>query len=162
MRAGPDDLDPRIEWSKEIGIAGWLNSPIIVNGTIYVGSAGRSQGTQDSFDGVWALDLYTGEQKWFFGAALDVNGISYGDGIIVATGDEGRVWGIDARTGDLLWEDDLGVATYGFPLIVDDLVVVGDGDGFATGFDLRSGRRQNGWQVQVDGPIREGPRQTEK
>ena len=152
----PTIVNPRIEWSKEIGIAGWLNSPIIVNGTIYVGSAGRSQGSQDSFDGVWALDLYSGEQKWFFGATLDVNGISYGDGIIVATGDEGRVWGIDARTGDLIWEDDLGVATYGFPLIVDDLVVIGDGDGIATGFDLRSGRRLSGWQVQVDGPIRGG------
>lgn len=152
----PTITTPRIAWRKNVGIAGWLNNPLIVNGTVYVGSAGRAQGTQDSFDGVWALDLYTGKRKWFFGATLDVNGIGFGNGIIVATGDEGRVWGIDATDGQLVWEESLEVATFGSPLIIEEenLVVVGDADGRATAFNLRNGGQL--WNVQVDGPIRGG------
>ena len=146
--------NPKIVWQAQPGIGGWLNSPIIVNGTVYVGSAGVAQGQPDRRDGVWAFDLYTGDKEWFFGTTLDVNGIAFGNGIIVATGDEGRVWGIDARSGDLVWKEDLGVATYGYPLVVDDLVVIGDGNGFATAYDIRNGTRR--WQKQADGSIRGG------
>lgn len=152
----PTITTPRIMWRRPapIGVSGWLNSPIVVQNTIYVGSAGVGQGQQDRRDGVYALDLLTGEQKWFFGASLDVNGISYGSGMIIATGDEGRVWGIEAADGSLVWEDDLGVATFGSPLIVGEMVVIGDGAGNVRTFDVKSGRR--GWSRAVDGPIRGG------
>jgi len=154
----PTIENPTIAWRVPVGIQGWLNSPLIVNGHVYVASAGVAQGTEDRRDGVYSFDLYTGRREWFFGATLDVNGVGYGNGIIVATGDEGRVWGIDARDGSLLWEEALGVATFGFPLIIEDedLVVVGDADGRATAFNLRTGARRWGRQIQVDGPIRGG------
>ena len=112
----PTITNPKIVWRVPVGIQGWLNSPLIVNGHVYVASAGVAQGTEDRRDGVYSFDLYTGRREWFFGATLDVNGVGYGNGIIVATGDEGRVWGISARDGSLSWEDSLGVATFGYPL----------------------------------------------
>ncbi|HAX82708.1 MAG TPA: hypothetical protein DCY40_09090 [Actinobacteria bacterium] len=152
----PTISTPKIKWRIYMGIAGWLNSPLIVGDKVFVGSAGRAQGTEDARDGVYAYNLHTGRQEWFFGATLDVNGLGYGNGIIVATGDEGRVWGIDATDGSLIWEEALGVATFGFPLVLeeDNLVVVGDADGVVTAYHLRNGGLV--WQRQVDGPIRGG------
>ena len=152
----PTISNPTIEWRIFTGIAGWLNSPLIVGDRVFVASAGRAQGTEDARDGVYAYNLYTGRQEWFFGATLDMNGLGYGNGIIVATGDEGRVWGIDATDGSLIWVETLGVATFGYPLVLeeDNLVVVGDADGVVTAYNLRNGGLL--WQRQVDGPIRGG------
>ena len=152
----PTISNPTIEWRIFTGIAGWLNSPLIVADKVFVASAGRAQGTEDARDGVYAYNLYTGRQEWFFGATLDMNGLGYGNGIIVATGDEGRVWGIDATDGSLIWVETLGVATFGYPLVLeeDNLVVVGDADGVVTAYNLRNGGLL--WQRQVDGPIRGG------
>lgn len=145
-----------IQWRVPMGVGGWLNSPIIVGDRVIVASAGRAVGTEDARDGVYAFNLYTGEQEWFFGATLDVNGVGFGNGVVVATGDEGRVWGIDAQDGTLIWEEGLDVATFGYPLVLEEegIVVIGDADGHATAFDVRNGGRR--WQKQVDGPIRGG------
>jgi outer membrane protein assembly factor BamB len=152
----PTISNPTIEWRIFTGIAGWLNSPLIVGDRVFVASAGRAQGTEDARDGVYAYNLYTGRQEWFFGATLDMNGLGYGNGILVATGDEGRVWGIDATDGSLIWVETLGVATFGYPLVLeeDNLVVVGDADGVVTAYNLRNGGLL--WQRQVEGPIRGG------
>ena len=154
----PTITNPKIVWRVPVGIQGWLNSPLIVNGHVYVASAGVAQGTEDRRDGVYSFDLYTGRREWFFGATLDVNGVGYGNGIIVATGDEGRVWGIDAHDGTLIWEEALGVATFGYPLVIaeENMVVVGDANGNATAFDLRNGGKVWKDPVHVDGPIRGG------
>lgn len=150
----PTITNPKILWRVEMGVAGWLNNPVIANDTVFVGSAGVLQFISDRRDGVYAFDIDDGSQQWFFGTELDVNGIAYGDGIIVATGDEGRVWGIGARDGSLIWQKDHGAPTYSNPLVVGDLVVIGDGDGVVAAYDIRQGTLR--WQRQVEGSVRGG------
>lgn len=150
----PTITTPKIMWSQEVGISGWLNSPIVANNTVYVGSAGVLQGVPDRLDGVYAIDLGTGERKAYFQATHDVNGVAFGNGIVVATGDEGRVWGLSASDMELVWEEQLGVAVFGHPLVIDDMVVVGDADGYVTAYEIRTGTRL--WQKQVDGAVRGG------
>lgn len=149
----PTIVTPRIIWRAHVGVQGWLNNPIIVGDTIIVGSAGTAQFQRDNSDGIYALDLATGLQKWFFGAELDVNGVGYGDGMIIGTGDEGRVWGLDIN-GNLQWTDDLEAPTFGNPLTVGGIVVIGDGRGRVTAYDIRTGNQR--WQQQVSGPVRGG------
>ncbi|MEX2322256.1 MAG: PQQ-binding-like beta-propeller repeat protein [Acidimicrobiia bacterium] len=154
---------PIILWEEEVGVQGWLNSPIVVEVTennqpvrrVIVGSAGTGQGSRDNSDGVYALDLATGQRKWFFGAELDVNGVGYADGTVVATGDEGRVWALSANDGRVVWSADLEAATFGNPLTIGGLAVIGDADGRVTAFDIRTGAER--WQVLLDGPVRAGP-----
>lgn len=146
--------DPEILWTLEIGVQGWLNNPVIANGTIYVGSAGVVQFDQDRFDGIYAIDAATGTQLWFVGTELDVNGVAYGQGVVVATGDEGRVWALDASDGSTLWDEVTGIATFGNPLVLGDMVVVGDAAGNVTSYDLDSGTVL--WRKSVAGAVRGG------
>lgn len=146
--------DPEVLWKTEVGIQGWLNNPIIVGNSVYVSSAGVVQFVADRRDAIYSLDLRTGKQNWYFQAELDVNGIGYLDGIVVATGDEGRVWGFDARDGSLVWTKDLETPIYSNPLTVGGMAIVGDGLGQITAFDIQTGDEE--WQETVDGAIRGG------
>jgi outer membrane protein assembly factor BamB len=157
--AAPTIENPRILWTADVGVQGWLNNPVIGNERVFVGSAGIAQFDSDAKDGVYAFELATGRQAWFFEASLDVNGVSFANDVVVATGDEGKVWAIDASITDLagraLWSDTHDKAVFGSPLILGDTVVVGDGDGLVIAYDIADGRRL--WEEQVDGAIRGGP-----
>lgn len=150
----PTITRPVVLWKAKVGVQGWLNNPVVTDDAVYVGSAGDTQFETDTADGVYALDLETGTRRWFFAASLDVNGVAVADGVVVATGDEGLVWGIDAAEGLGLWTANLDAAVFTNPLIVEGLVVVGDGSGTVTGFDLQSGERR--WWVTVQGAVRGG------
>ncbi|MFH1104443.1 MAG: PQQ-binding-like beta-propeller repeat protein [Actinomycetota bacterium] len=147
-------VTPAIMWRTEIGVQGWLNNPVIANGSVYVGSAGVAQFTADRRDGIYSLDLLTGTQNWFYATELDVNGVVYDDGVVIATGDEGRVWGIGARDGERIWSADRVAPVYGNPLVVGGLVIVGDGAGHVTAYDPKTGVEV--WDEQVDGAVRGG------
>jgi len=146
--------EPRVLWSVDVGIQGWLNNPIIVGDRVFVGSAGRVQFEADAQDRVWALDAVTGDVIWSFRAGLDVNGVGFGDGVVVATSDDGRVYGLDAADGREIWSDDLGSSAFGNPLTIGELAVVVDGGGGVTAFDIRTGVRS--WRIELDGPVRGG------
>jgi outer membrane protein assembly factor BamB len=150
----PAISNPRILWEREVGVQGWLNNPVINDGTVYVGSAGSVQNQRDNADAIYAFELATGELKWRFGAELDVNGVAFASGLVIGTGDEGRVWGLAASTGVPIWSDDLESPTFGNPLTVGDIVVIGDNSGRVTAFDIRTGSRR--WQHEMAGPIRGG------
>jgi len=152
--SAPTIVRPVILWKAKVGVQGWLNNPVVADDTVYVGSAGNTQFETDTADGVYAIDMTTGTRLWFFAASLDVNGVAVSDGVVVATGDEGLVWGIDAAQGLGLWTANLGAAVFTNPLIVEDLAVVGDGSGKISAFDLNTGERR--WQVTVRGAVRGG------
>ncbi len=130
-----------ILWATEIGISGWRNNPVVDDGAIYVGSAGVLQYISDRRDGIYSLDLLTGVQRWRYNTELDVNSVAVSGGVVIGVGDEGRVWALSARDGGLLWSDDLEVGVFGDPLIIGDMVIIGDGDGVVTAYDLDSGEQ---------------------
>jgi outer membrane protein assembly factor BamB len=149
--------EPRILWKAEVGIQGWLNNAVIGGNTLFVSSAGVVQFVPDRRDAIYALDLRNNlNQLWYYQAELDVNGIGYLDGVVVATGDEGRVWALDARTGDVLWIEDFGELdpVYSNPLMINGMVIVGDALGNVVAFDVRDGDER--WRAEVGGAIRGG------
>jgi outer membrane protein assembly factor BamB len=149
--------EPRILWKAEVGIQGWLNNAVIGGNSVFVSSAGVVQFVPDRRDAIYSLDVRTGRQLWYYQAELDVNGIGYLDGVVVATGDEGRVWALDARDGEVLWIADFGEddPVYSNPLMINGMAIVGDGLGNVTAFDIH-GNGDPLWEAQVDGAIRGG------
>ena len=148
--------DPRILWQAEVGIQGWLNNPIVVGNSVFVSSAGVAQFVDDRRDAIYALDLRTGRQIWYYQAEKDVNGIGYLDGVVVATGDEGRIWALSAHDGSPMWVVDFGreIPTYSNPLTINGMVVIGDDSGRVTAFDIDDGTKL--WQQEVTGAVRGG------
>jgi cell division protein FtsI/penicillin-binding protein 2/outer membrane protein assembly factor BamB len=146
--------NPSIAWSAEVGVQAWLNNPVIVDGLVIVGTAGSSRGRVDSLDGVVAVRLSDGAVEWRVGAAVDVNGIAATDGTVVVTGDEGKVWALRTSNGRTRWEFDARTLVFTNPLIVDDLVIVGDAAGILRALDLADGTEV--WQVFLPSAIRGG------
>lgn len=152
---GPFIHQPGIWWKTEIGIQGWLNNPIIVHDRVFVGSEGATWNQADSKDGVYCLELATGNILWFTPAENDVNGVAFAHGLIVATGDEGAAWALSADTGKQVWlRKSDREKMYTNPLIQGDLAVVGDSGGFLYGLDLMTGKVR--WKAQLQGAIRGG------
>jgi eukaryotic-like serine/threonine-protein kinase len=84
------------KWS--IGIGGVFNSsPIIVNGTLYVGS----------YSGIYAIDATTGTQKWNFTLGNGVYSTpTVANGVVYIVSEDGKLYAIDETTGTLKWTFD--------------------------------------------------------
>jgi outer membrane protein assembly factor BamB len=150
----PTITDPVIEWTARVGVEGWLNNPVIADDTVYVASAGATQFEWDNADGIYAIDLATGTQVWFYPASFDVNGVAVSGNRVVATGDEGLVWGIDAGNGNAVWTYHLSAAVFTNPLIIGGEAIVGDASGTVTALDIDTGHGL--WSASVNGAVRGG------
>lgn len=154
----PSILEPRILWRHEIGIQGWLNNPVIAEDRVYTGSAGTVRGAADPADGVYSLSLRDGRVMWSHRAGNDVNGVAVAENVLVATGDEGLVWGLDADSGSVRWvfpsgEEDSG-PLFTNPLVLEGMAVVGGSDGVLYAIDLATGELR--WRAELDSAIRGG------
>ena len=152
-KAKPID-DPKIRWKTSIGITGYLNSPLVVGNTVFVPSSGSVHNRPDPQDGLHALDLKTGKDKWHASSTLDANGAVYADGHVVFTSDDAQVRGLDATTGAEVWRVLRKGNVYAVPVVVGDVVVVGDSAGGVVGLGLTDGKQR--WTVSVPGTIRGG------
>lgn len=147
--------NPTVLWATEVGTQTWLNNPVILGNRVFVGSSGSRWNRPDDSDGVYCLDLASGHILWFTPAKDDVNGVAYGEGLIVATGDEGAVWALEADSGKIRWRQRPSIGKmYTNPLVVGGLAVVGNARGVLYAFDLRTGTPK--WQKRLTGAIRGG------
>ncbi len=155
--------NPFIRWKQAVGVAGWLNSPLIADGQVFISSSGylwqipdyEAGNESDSLptDGVYAFDLKTGARNWYAPARADASGIAYENGQIFATGDEGAVWALDARTGELKWRQELGAETFQV-LVHNQVVYVGTAQGLFFALDANTGKIR--WKTALEGSIRAG------
>lgn len=94
---------PQIKWSTYVGKQKWKNTPLIIGSTIFLGSAGNRWNDSDENDGIYCLDLESGNIKWMHATYSDVNEISYFNGFVIGGCDDGSVHCVSSRTGELKW-----------------------------------------------------------
>jgi quinohemoprotein ethanol dehydrogenase len=129
-------------------------NPIVVDGVLFTsGTTGRA----------YALDAVTGEEYWYFDPQSDgqvnrytccdeVNrGVAVWDGMVYVGSLDGRLFGLDATTGEVRWEVDTFIykdrayTSSGAPEVAGDVVVIGnagadyDARGYVSAYDLKSG-----------------------
>ncbi|MCK9504581.1 MAG: PQQ-dependent dehydrogenase, methanol/ethanol family [Porticoccaceae bacterium] len=132
-------------------------TPISVDGVLYFPGSGSV---------VYAVDAVTGKLLWQHDPEVWKNiqpeqlrtvfranrGVAYGDGKIVVATNDGRLQGLDAKTGELLWNvrtfpQDQNYFSAGVPRVFKDKVIIGNGGadwgnrGFVTAFDLKTGKQ---------------------
>ncbi len=133
---------------------GVQGTPLMVNGVLYATSA---------WSIVYALDAKTGKELWVFDPQADriqgakaccdvVNrGVAYLDGRIFVGAIDGRLIGLDAKTGSVLWQTQTVDTTQpyvitGAPRAAKGMVFIGNSGadlgvrGYASAYDARSGK----------------------
>ena len=125
-------------WRTKAG--GAARSPILGNGTLFIGS-------DDGF--LYGLDARTGKDRW----RLDLGGIAnvpvYGDGVVAAADRNGTLHGVDAVTGAERWHTD-PVLNGGLPVLASGVVYATGNDHEAHGFDLQTGAERWAWNAPAD------------
>ncbi len=151
----PAIREPKVLWRAEVGIQGYLNCPVLAGGKVFVGSSGVLHNKPDAKDGVYALDAATGRTLWHFRTDKDACGVAYASGVVVSTGDDGRLRGLRASDGKQLWIVARRGELYSQPLILGKRVIVGDVEGNIVAVDVATG--EIAWQTKTaDTNIRGG------
>lgn len=164
QRNVPTIKQPRVRWKQRIGIQSWLNNPLIIGDRVYISSSGRDINDEnDPEAGVYALDLKTGKLLWHWQSGIDTNGISYAEGLIFASLEDGSLIALTAETGKPRWRTALTHrldeftepnSLFAAPLILNQTVYCGSRSGSLSALDLNSGRLL--WRQNLSGPIRNG------
>ena len=102
---------------------------------------------------VWSVDDQSGGKSGIWGTPA-----LWKDMVYVPT-NAGHVLGIDRMTGEVLWNKDFGSQTWQSPVVVDDVLVMGDCEGNLAAFDVRDTRREPAqlWSVKLEGCIESTP-----
>ncbi|MFK7975414.1 MAG: PQQ-dependent dehydrogenase, methanol/ethanol family [Halioglobus sp.] len=156
-----------LAWSFDLPtVRGVEATPLMVNSTLY---------TTGSWSTVYALDATTGEQKWSYDPLVDrsflakgccgaVNrGVAYHDGKIVFATYDGRLIGLNADTGEPIWEvqttdREQSYTITGAPRLAGDLVVIGNGGaelgvrGYVTAYRVETGEQVWRWYTVPGNP----------
>jgi len=154
LSPAPAVTRPHVRWRAEVGIQGYLNSPLVAGSLVIVPSSGTKHDAPDAGDGVYALDLATGRTVWHTQTSDDANGAAIAGDRVIVTSDDGTVRGLDLATGREVWKRPGKGQVYSHPLLVGDEVIVGDASGTVRAFGAVAGDSR--WQVPVKGAIRGG------
>ncbi len=145
---------PRVLWKARVGVQGRLNAPVIAGSIVVVPSSGDAHNKSDPRDGVHAIELATGRERWHARLDADADGVAVSGDRAIAGSDDGRVTAIDLQTGRVIWSAQVQGKAYASPLPVGDQVIVGDASGVVRALRIADGAPL--WQVQLDGAIRGG------
>jgi len=165
----PVGVGLRVAWKKELGSG--YSSIAVAGGRVVTAF---SDGADDV---VVAFDEATGDEQWRFTIGPTFEGL---DGShtgplstplvtgthVVALGPRGKLFGLNAATGEAIWSTDLVEAYgavmphYGFsssPLLVDGMLVLelGAKDASVAGFDIETGERV--WSAGTDSVTHQNP-----
>jgi outer membrane protein assembly factor BamB len=102
---------------------------------------------------VWSIKDQSGGKSGIWGTPA-----LWKDVVYVPT-NAGHVFGIDRQTGEVLWNKDFGSQTWQSPVVVDDVLVMGDCEGNLAAFDVSDTRRDPPqlWSVKLQGCIESTP-----
>ncbi len=104
----PIDLPPplRVAWVRHLGGRNNVESPVVVDGRVYVGTSNISTVNEAALN---CFDAVTGDLLWRFPAGTDVKSTpAVADGRVFFTTSIGKLFALDAATGGILWRAQLG------------------------------------------------------
>ncbi len=130
---------PRLEWQVNLKgpVGGW--SPVVVDGSVYLGDEGGF---------VTAVDESTGTVRWQQDVGAPINsGASVADGMVLLGDDAGVLHALDAATGTAVWTYHADGPIRGATAIVDGIAYVGSLGGHLAAFDVANGRPR--WPAPV-------------
>jgi len=136
---------PALLWKQTFKDAAFEAGAIVVDGVIYVGSAG----TDGDF---YALELATGAEKWKFHTEYGfVAAAAHRDGRLYVGDNEGRCYCLGAADGKLIWKFETKAAVHGGPNFFGDKVLFTSEDGGLYVLNTADGKQA--WSYSIDEPL---------
>ncbi len=124
-----EDLRPplRVLWARHLGGRNNVESPVVAGGRVYVGTSNISTVTEAALN---CFDAVSGNLLWRFPARTDVKSTpSVADGRVFFSNSIGTVFALDAVSGSLIWQAQLGDSLTRWemtsPTVVGDKVYAG-------------------------------------
>lgn len=107
-------------WRASIGSAGY-QSPAVLDGVVYIGSAGGR---------VHAIDAGSGDERWVFsapnpGETLTSASVAAADGLVFFATNRGLLYALDATNGQERWHNTVGGESPTTPVVAEGVVYVG-------------------------------------
>lgn len=134
------------QWSFETGGA-VRSSPVVVDGSVYVGSDDGS---------VYAIDQGSGNLVWEFETGDSVVGSpAVADGTVYVGSSDAFLYALDASTGDQQWSFETGGGIAAAPTVSNDTVYIGSDDGSMYAIDTSSGTTS--WTVDTGSLVSSTP-----
>ncbi len=126
-----DAANGSVKWTYAT-VCGICGEPAVDSTTVYFGG-------QDGV--IYALDRFSGSKRWSAGLGYHVfcNTAVFSDTLIVTGNSMGTVCALDARTGEPVWDDEIGGIVLG-PVTVDSIVVFSTENGNIVAFDTAGER----------------------
>ena len=145
---GPTTLSELVwTFKTDVRNVGFVSSPAIADGVVYVGSEdGR----------LYALDAATGQEKWSFKTDGEVysSPAVAGGMVYVGSGDE-RLYALDARTGQEKWTFQTDDGVYSSPAVAGGMIYIGSFDGRLYALDARTGQEK--WSFKTGSQVLSSP-----
>ena len=110
-----------IRWRARIGGLQSRSPIIIESDRVYVGTCGDVWNVRDRHDGVHCFDLQSGEELWFTPTLSDVNEIAIAGTDLIAPTDNGDVFVIERRSGEIRYIVTADSAVLGKPIVYREL-----------------------------------------
>ncbi|HPE31477.1 MAG TPA: PQQ-dependent dehydrogenase, methanol/ethanol family [Parvularculaceae bacterium] len=158
-------------WSYDLNSThGMEATPVVIDGVMYASAP---------WGYVHALDAKTGAKLWVFDPKVDgsitskvccgvVNrGLSVADGRVFVVSIDGRLFALDAKTGEIAWQEDTiidharGYTVTGSTYVAGNVVVIGnsgaelDARGYVSAYDIKTGELK--WRFFTVPASAEGP-----
>jgi outer membrane protein assembly factor BamB len=117
-----------------------INSPTVVDGTVYVGAIDGLNG-----DSLYAVDAETGEEVWKLTESLGAvdSSPTVVDGTVFVGSLNGTLYAVDGETGEKEWEfTEPSASIYSSPTVIDGTVYVGSDDSNLYAVDADTGERK--------------------
>ena len=131
-----------------------ISTPAVVDGMVFV-----SLWADDNTGSLAAYDAATGQQVWTYTSrgGLGFSATSVANGLVVAGGFDGSVYGINAKDGSLAWSVETGsqLPITSAPGIAQGTVYVGNAEGQILALDAATGATQ--WTTSFSGATAFGP-----
>jgi outer membrane protein assembly factor BamB len=123
------------------------SSPVVVDGTVYVGSHDHS---------LYAVDAVSGEKQWQFNTSGKVySSPAVVDGIVYVGSDDHNLYAVDAVSGEKQWQFNTSRSVKSSPVVVDDTVYVGSDDHSLYAVDAATGNQE--WRFNTSGGVESSP-----
>lgn len=135
-----DAATGKTRWSYASGRCGWA-SPALANHLVFETFIGNSECHSNARDGeVAAFDARSGRPRWIRRVGPTESSPLVAHGVVYAGDWNGRVWALDAATGQVRWTTDLHGAIKGSLALTGQRLFIGTYGGDVVSLDARTGR----------------------